>query len=68
MTVGTILAYSMLLDQISKPMGNIPGRIASIREYSISIKDYRRFLIRKRRCLEKAFLRLKVRASWNLSM
>ena len=44
MTVGTILAYSMLLDQISKPMGNIPGRIASIREYSISIKRLQEIL------------------------
>ena len=44
MTVGTILAYSMLLDQISKPMGNIPGQIASIREYSISIKRLQEIL------------------------
>ena len=44
MTVGTILAYAMLLDQISKPMGNIPGQIASIREYSISIKRLQEIL------------------------
>ncbi len=38
MSIGTIFAYAMLLDQIARPMGNIPGQIASIREYGVSVK------------------------------
>ncbi|MCM1101174.1 MAG: ABC transporter ATP-binding protein/permease [Clostridium sp.] len=38
MTIGMIFAYVMLLDQIARPMGSIPGQIASIREYGISVK------------------------------
>ncbi len=38
MSIGTIFAYAMLLDQIARPMGNIPGQIASIREYAVSVK------------------------------
>ena len=38
MTIGMILAYVMLLDRIARPMGNVPGQIASIREHAISVK------------------------------
>ncbi|MDE7252489.1 MAG: ABC transporter ATP-binding protein/permease [Acetatifactor sp.] len=38
MSIGTIFAYAMLLDQIANPMGNIPGQIVSIREYAVSTK------------------------------
>lgn len=38
MSIGTIFAYAMLLDQIARPMGSIPGQIASIREYGVSVK------------------------------
>lgn len=38
MSIGMIFAYVMLLDQVARPMGNIPGQIASIRECRISTK------------------------------
>lgn len=38
MSVGAIFAYVMLLDQIARPMGNIPGQIASIKEYAVSVR------------------------------
>lgn len=38
MTIGMIFAYVMLLDQIARPIGSIPGQIASIREYGVSAK------------------------------
>ena len=37
MSIGTIFAYVMLLDQITMPMGSIPEQITSIREYGISV-------------------------------
>ena len=38
MSVGAIFAYVMLLDRIARPMGNIPGQIASIKEYAVSVR------------------------------
>ena len=37
LTVGAVLAYTMLLERITNPMGNIPNYIANIREYAVSI-------------------------------
>lgn len=37
LTVGSVLAYVMLLDQLTRPMGDIPYHIASIREYKVSV-------------------------------
>ena len=37
MSIGTIFAYVMLLDQITMPMGSILQQIMSIREYGISV-------------------------------
>lgn len=38
LTVGNLLAYVMLLNKITNPMGEIPFYIASFREYGISIQ------------------------------
>lgn len=37
LTVGTLLAYVMLLDRMAIPMGNLPIYITEIREYKISV-------------------------------